>query len=80
MNVAATLITLVLVIFAGVFMFFGVGMLLDRDVSGTKLMLLGIHISLLGVIFNFFGALSLSLVILGFLLSFISFFLDSKEA
>lgn len=68
-------------IFSGICMYFGVGMLLDRDVSSTKLMILGLNISILGVLLavsNFVIA-AYFIGVLGLLLTIISFIIDPKD-
>lgn len=74
------ILNLVILVLVGVFIYFAVGMLLDKDISGLKVMLLGVHISILGLLM----ALSMTttgfmIAIVGFMTSLISFILDGKK-
>lgn len=68
-------------IFGGICLYFGVGMLLDRDISSTKLMILGLNISIVGVLLAVTTFLNAAyfIGILGLLLALISFIIDPKN-
>lgn len=74
----------VVLILIALFFYFGVAMMLDKGVSATKLMLIGMHISIIGVGFQItetspIGRGASFVAIVGFLFSLITFVLDNRN-
>lgn len=83
MNVFALGGSILFLILASVFIYFVVATLLDKEVDAKKIMIIGVHISILGLYLGVAqievqAGFSLIVVLIGFILSLMSMSIDSR--
>lgn len=75
--------SILFLILASVFIYFVVATLLDKEVDAKKIMIIGVHISILGLYLGVAqievqAGFSLIVVLIGFILSLMSMSIDSR--
>lgn len=75
--------SILFLILASVFIYFVVATLLDKEVDAKKIMIIGVHISILGLYLGVAqievqAGFSLIVVLIGFILSLMSVSIDSR--